>query len=312
MNRSNLIPKPVTEYDLRLLRIFKSVVENGGFSAAEAELGITRSTISVHMGNLESRMKLKLCLRGRGGFTLTEVGQTVYHACIELFDSLNDFSLLVRSLNSELSGELVILCADQLDWVKQRKLAEVIQQIHQQAPKLQLVLDGDSIENIEKSLLKDKAHVGLFPNYKQVDGLQYSQVFSEQMYLCCAKGHALFEINDQDIDETLLANYSAIHPGLDVDQAARSQLQKLKLEAKAYQFDTRKTLVLSGAYIGYLPLSYVEREVQQGDIRLICTDTCHYDFKISLASKKTPREQAKIALIQQAFLELSESEGKVV
>jgi DNA-binding transcriptional LysR family regulator len=189
MSRTQLIPKPITEYDLRLLRIFKSVVENGGFTAAEAELGITRSTISVHMGNLESRMKLKLCLRGRGGFTLTEVGQTVYHACLEIFDSLNDFSLLVRSLNSELSGELVILCADQLDWTKQRKLAEVIKQIHLQAPKLQLVLDGESIENIEKLLLKDKAHVGLFPNYKQVDGLQYAQVFSEKMFLCCAKDH---------------------------------------------------------------------------------------------------------------------------
>jgi len=302
MSRTNLIPKPVTEYDLRLLRIYKSVVENGGFSAAEADLGITRSTISVHMGNLESRMKLKLCLRGRGGFTLTEVGQTVYHACIDLFDSLNDFSLLVRTLNSELSGELVILCADQLDWAKQRKLAEVIKQIHQQAPKLQLVLDGDSIQNIEKSLLRDKAHVGLFPNYKQVDGLEYSQVFSEPMYLCCAKEHPLYQIEDKQIDEALLASYSAIHPGLDVDQAGRAQLQKLKLEARAYQFDTRKTLILSGLYIGYLPLSYVEREVQQGDIRLICAQSCHYDFTLSLASKKTPREQAKVALIKEAFM----------
>ena len=31
MNKSSIIPKPVTEYDLRLLRIFKAVVENGGF-----------------------------------------------------------------------------------------------------------------------------------------------------------------------------------------------------------------------------------------------------------------------------------------
>ncbi|WJG10097.1 LysR family transcriptional regulator [Aliiglaciecola sp. LCG003] len=301
MSRTNLLPKPVTEYDLRLLRIYKAVVENGGFSAAEAELGITRSTISVHMGSLESRMKLKLCVRGRGGFTLTEAGQTVYHACSELFESLNDFSLLVRSLNSELSGELVILCADQLDLAKQKRLANVIRQIHQHAPKLNLVLDGDSIQNIEKSLLKDKAHVGLFPNYKQVDGLEYSGVFSEPMYLCCAKEHPLFEIEDKQIDEQRLATYSAIHPGLDVDQAGRTQLHKLKLEARAYQFDTRKALILSGVYIGYLPLSHVEQEVAQGEIRLICAQSCHYDFTLSMANKKTPREQAKIALIKDAF-----------
>ena len=65
---TSIIPKSITEYDLRLLRIFISVVEHGGFAAAENSLGITRSTISVHMSNLETRMKLKLCLRGRGGF----------------------------------------------------------------------------------------------------------------------------------------------------------------------------------------------------------------------------------------------------
>ena len=93
MKSSNLIPKPVTDFDLRLLRIYKSVVENGGFAAAENELGITRSTISVHMGNLEARLKLKLCSRGRGGFALTEAGRIIYHACTEMFESMNDFSL---------------------------------------------------------------------------------------------------------------------------------------------------------------------------------------------------------------------------
>ena len=121
MSISSIIPKPVTEYDLRLLRIFTSVVEHGGFSAAEKALGITRSTISVHMSNLETRMKLKLCLRGRGGFSLTEDGQLVYRAVISLLDSLNDFSLLVGTLGKELSGELVILCADLLDKNRQRK-----------------------------------------------------------------------------------------------------------------------------------------------------------------------------------------------
>lgn len=302
MKPSNLIPKPVSDYDLRLLRIYKSVVENGGFAAAENELGITRSTISVHMGSLEARLKLKLCLRGRGGFALTEAGRIVYHACTDLFESLNDFSLLVRSLNSELSGELVILCADQLDISKQKKLAEVVKLIHEQAPKLQLVLDVDSIQNIEQSLLRDKAHVGLLPNYKPVDALQYEEIFSEPMFLCCAKQHPLFGINDEHIDEALLRSYSAVHPGLEVDQEGRVQLQKLKLEAKAYQFDARKTLILSGVYIGYLPLSYIAEEVQNNELRLICADQCQYNFKLSLAFKKTPREQAKIDLIKKLML----------
>ena len=84
LSQSSLIPKPLMDYDLRLLRIFKTTVECGGFSSAVTELGISRSTISVHMSNLEARMKLKLCVRGRSGFALTEAGQAVYYELIKL------------------------------------------------------------------------------------------------------------------------------------------------------------------------------------------------------------------------------------
>lgn len=301
MSKTSIIPKPVTEYDLRLLRIYKAVVENGGFAAAENELGITRSTISVHMSNLETRMKLKLCLRGRGGFALTEDGQAVYYAAISLFESLNDFSLLVGSLGSELSGELVILCADQLDAAKQKKLAKVIQLVHDSFPNLHLVLDGDSIDNIEKLLLKDKAHIALFPGYQQTEGLCYEPIYSEPIYLCCSKQHEFFTQVDTVISAEKLASVPAIHPGIDIDASGREQLKKLNLSAKAYQFDMRKAMVLSGRYIGYLPQSYIQRELNNGDMRIIQPSSLTYQFNLSLVYKKSPREVNKVNLLKEAF-----------
>jgi DNA-binding transcriptional LysR family regulator len=301
MNKRSIIPKQVTEYDLRLLRIFKAVVENGGFAAAEGELGITRSTISVHMSNLESRMKLKLCLRGRGGFSLTEDGQAVYYASIELFDSLNDFSLLVNSLGSELSGELVILCADQLDAAKQLKLAKIIQIIHDSCPNLHLVLDGETIYNIEKLLLKDKAHIALFPGYQQTEGLCYQPIYSEPIYLCCSKQHEFFNQVDTFISEEKLASVPAIHPGIDIDGSGREQLKKLNLLAKAYQFDTRKAMILSGRYIGYLPQSNIQQELNNGDMRIIQPSSLTYQFNLSLVYKVHPKEVNKVDLLKEAF-----------
>ncbi|KFC50427.1 LysR family transcriptional regulator, partial [Halomonas sp. SUBG004] len=59
----------MSDYDIRLVRIFlKTVVECGGFTAAETTLGISRSAISQHMSDLESRLGFSLCQRGRGGF----------------------------------------------------------------------------------------------------------------------------------------------------------------------------------------------------------------------------------------------------
>ena len=301
MNKSSIIPKPITEYDLRLLRIFRVVVENGGFSAAEFELGITRSTISVHMSNLESRLKLRLCLRGRGGFSLTQDGQVIYHAVIQLFDSLDDFSLLASSLGSELSGEIVILCSDSLNQNKQQKLAQVIKSIHQNAPNLHLALDGDTVANIEKSILNDKAHIGVYPAYREVDGLIYQALFNEAIYLCCSKTHPFFDLVDSKITHEALSTIPAIHPGIHIDPAGREQLKQLNLSAKAYQFDTRKTMILSGCYLGFLPQSYIQQELNKGEIRIIKPDSFTYQFKLSMVYKKSPREQNKVDLLKTSF-----------
>ncbi|PKG74086.1 LysR family transcriptional regulator [Shewanella sp. GutCb] len=308
-HKSSIIPKAVTEYDLRLLRIFRTVVENGGFSASEVELGVTRSTISVHMSNLESRMKLKLCSRGRGGFALTEDGQAVYHACIELFDSLNDFSRLINGLGEELSGELIILCADQLDSRMQIKLAEVVRRIHTTQPQLHLVLDNEALKHIEKCLLKEKAHIGLLPSYQQVEGLDYQTIYNEPMYLCCSYSHPFFQLSDTEISAEMLALTPAVHPGIDIDLEGKEQLKQLNLSAKAYQFDTRKTLILSGCYIGYLPLSYIKQELAANQLKIIHRSSARYQFSLSMVSKHNPRETSKIELLKTVFNEVFSQEG---
>lgn len=64
-------PGQIADIDLRLLRVFRAVVESGGFAAAELELNVGRSVISRHIKDLETRLGLALCRRGRGGFALT-------------------------------------------------------------------------------------------------------------------------------------------------------------------------------------------------------------------------------------------------
>nr|WP_207900463.1 LysR family transcriptional regulator [Shinella sp. JR1-6] len=59
--------KNVTDVDLRLLRLFARVVRCGGFTAAQAELNMSQSNISMHIGNLERRLGYGLCERGKGG-----------------------------------------------------------------------------------------------------------------------------------------------------------------------------------------------------------------------------------------------------
>ena len=76
--RARAVLGQVSDMDLRLLQVFKAVVECGGMAAAELELNIGISTVSRHVKDLETRLGLVLCRRGRAGFALTAEGQRVY------------------------------------------------------------------------------------------------------------------------------------------------------------------------------------------------------------------------------------------
>ena len=99
-----------------------------------------------------------------------------------------------------------------------------------------------------------------------------------------------------------MSNALAISPGIDIDAGGRAQLSKLNLVAKAYQFDTRKAMILSGKYIGYLPQSYIQQALNKGEIIIIIKPSeLTYQFDLSLVHKKSTKEHVKIDLLINAF-----------
>ena len=81
----------IADIDIKLLRVFCTIVECGGFSQAQSELNLSRSTISTHMANLETRLGFKLCSRGRAGFVLTARGGAVYEASRSMLFSIDAY-----------------------------------------------------------------------------------------------------------------------------------------------------------------------------------------------------------------------------
>ena len=95
----------VHDVDLRLLRVFVAIVECGGLSAAESRLNIGRSTISAHLSDLEVRLGIKLCKRGRSGFELTETGRVTYQASLELLQQCEAFTSTCLLYTSDAADE---------------------------------------------------------------------------------------------------------------------------------------------------------------------------------------------------------------
>ena len=102
----------LSDTDLRLLRVFRSVAACGGFAAAELELNISRSTISRHIKDLETRLGVTLCRRGRGGFALTAEGEQVRESTDRMMAAMEEFQHDVAQLHRELTGALHVAIFD--------------------------------------------------------------------------------------------------------------------------------------------------------------------------------------------------------
>ncbi len=64
--------------DIHCLGVFRTIVEAGGVSTAATRMNLDVSTVSRQLKDLEIRLGMRLCERGRSGFALTTEGEAVY------------------------------------------------------------------------------------------------------------------------------------------------------------------------------------------------------------------------------------------
>jgi DNA-binding transcriptional LysR family regulator len=74
--------------DLNDIGYFVAVVENKGFSAAARALGLPKSTLSRHVGQLEKRLGVRLLERSTRHFRLTDAGGHYYAKAREILAEL--------------------------------------------------------------------------------------------------------------------------------------------------------------------------------------------------------------------------------
>lgn len=180
------------EGDLRLLRVFAKVVEAGGFSAAQIELNVSQSTISTQMTALEHRLGLRLCQRGRAGFSLTEKGRLIYQASQRLFAAIDEFRSEAGAARGCLVGNLAVGIVDNLVNNPACRLHDVITRFNLRAPEVQIAVQVASPTEIERAVLEGRFDLGFGACGRHSPYLDYDDLFEERQALYCGAGHPLF------------------------------------------------------------------------------------------------------------------------
>lgn len=257
----------VTDVDLRLLRIFQTVVDCGGLSAAEIDLGIGRSTISTHIAELEGRLGTRLCQRGRSGFALTHRGKKIYEASIGLMKSLDVFRNEVNENQDAMAGELNVGICDNMIWDKEAHLSQVFREFSAIGSEVDLTLYVLSPDEIEHRLIDGRLHVGIACVMHKLASLNYEHLFDELNYLYCGSGHPLFNVPDSQITTADLVASQYVKKGYAVNSDLQQANTAMGKRVVGFHVEAFALLILSGRYIGFLPEHYAAIWEEKGEMR---------------------------------------------
>lgn len=255
----------VGDTDIRLLKVFKAVVDCGGMAAAELELNIGRSTISRHVKDLEQRLGLVLCRRGRGGFALTDEGRRVHADTLQLLDALESFRTHVGQMHGELTGTLRLGLFDKTVTNPAARIDRAIRAFRERAPQVRLDLTVGAINVLEPAVIDGQLQLAIVPDHRRSQSLNYAPLFPEQMRLYCGREHPLFGRKRVGLDDLRAVEFA----GLAFHSPNMEATRRFGLKRSAVVNDQEAValLVRSGRYVGFLPEHYAALFEAQGEMR---------------------------------------------
>ncbi len=294
--------KRIMDMDLRLLRVFTAVVEAGGYSGAQTTLNIGSSTISLHMSDLEKRLGFRLCERGRSGFQLTDRGRTAYEETKRILNQLDDFSGSMATLRKRLAGKLLLGMVDCLTTHPDFPLVRALNRFNELDHEVHVELVVSSRLELEKAVLNGHLHGAVVPYVRKINSLEFRPVLKETHHLYVGRGHAFFDRGPGEVSTEEIVRQQFVLRGYQ-EQFDLTNFAPASYTATVHSMEGMLVLLLTGAYIGFLPDHYAQDWVEKRQLRMIEAR----DFSYSSRHMLITRRAAKMASAFTTFLSLMDA-----
>ncbi|WP_374575339.1 LysR family transcriptional regulator [Phenylobacterium sp.] len=301
----------IQDVDLKLLRMFRTIVQCGGFSLAQARLNISQSTISTQMSKLETRLGVRLCERGHGRFRLTPEGERVLAATQKMLASIDDFHSELAETKGEPRGELRIGLLDNMVTNPLSPLSRVLAELAVEAPGIHFNLTIGGVADLGEKVLDSRLHLAIAFSYRPIEGLSYIPLFSEEHRLYCGRAHPLFrrppgEITVDEVKQYEFAGWGEVQfgeenrPPIEVEETASSPF----MEGLTY-------LILSGRYLAYLPSHYAQRWEECGQMRAVLPEIAASKAQFFLMTRDSAHHPQMVRCVVDKLLEHAPRTRKV-
>lgn len=176
----------------QLLLTYMDVLETRNFNRTAERLNVTQSTVSARIRQLEDELGTRLFERGRGGADPTAAGRRFETHCRSL---LAAWSLAKRDVSTggglsrpqlRVSVQFSLAQSVLVDWAKQ---------IRAQVPKLDLYLEANFSQQIQRDVLTGETDIGIVYAPQQYPDVHVAEFGSENYVMLSTDCDWFLEVN---------------------------------------------------------------------------------------------------------------------
>lgn len=296
----------LSNIDVKQLRIFATIVEHEGLSAAASALGVDLTAISRALTRLETRLGIRLCQRGRSGFALTTQGKAIYQQAKRLIDELDEFETSAHMVSQTVKGHLRIGMIDNMLSNPRARVVQALQMVAHTYSDLFLDLSVMPPATIEIALRERQLDLAITAQPSYLSPLSYVSAFSEKSGLYIARTHP-----DRARIEAAIASPNTDHKPIPFI-ARRYKMPSFNQLEKTYSFftvasadgvETAATLIAAQFGVGVVPNHYAEM-VRNFDLVEIAVPASPMTLTFYIAYRSDTAEEPTIRMFQKFLMGL--------
>ncbi len=256
--------------NLKSLKVFCDIVSRRSFSKAAADNGLSQSSASQVVGQLEAHLGVRLIDRSTRPPAATREGQIFYEGCRKILAAYDALEDQVRTLHDEVAGRVRVAA---IYSVGLHHMSRYVQDFMSRHPKANVRLEYLHPDRVLESVEQGQADIGIVSYPRSTRTLEAEPWREEPMVLVCAPGNpfagrvqvALGELHGQRMvafDSDLVIRHE-----LDRALAAASAEPAIVMEFD--NIETIKRAVEIDAGVALLPEPTVGRELAAGTLAAV-------------------------------------------
>lgn len=195
--------------DIRLLKYFITIAEEGSITKAAKRLNMSQPPLSKQMRQLEDEMGVILFIRGKKNIQLTEAGIFLKSRAYEL---INSFDALERQMMDYQEGKKGRIIIGALEGIATHYLPGILGGFQEKFKDITYEIWCGSTDDILNKLDKGSIDIGFIRTPFDADKYHYAQLLEDTWGVIIPDNHKLAKENIDAVTPSMLKGESLIIP----------------------------------------------------------------------------------------------------